>query len=83
MSPISVRGHPGGSGRHQGADLIPKDYLRAIAVWSLVPSYMLAGGFFGWLLDRWVGWFPALTCLGLLLALALSVRDMLRLKDQW
>ncbi|TLM78540.1 MAG: hypothetical protein FDZ70_03985 [Actinobacteria bacterium] len=48
-----------------------------------MPSYMLAGGFFGWLLDRWVGWFPALTCLGLLLALALSVRDMLRLKDQW
>jgi len=77
---------PGDDGTHVPArvqsdpvDLIPREFLRVIAVWSLVPSYMLAGAFLGYLADRFLGWFPYLTCAGLLLALILAVRDMLRL----
>ncbi|MDH4138946.1 MAG: AtpZ/AtpI family protein [Coriobacteriia bacterium] len=63
------------------AELIPDDFLRAIGIWSLIPSYLIAGGFIGYGLDRWLDLFPILTCIGMLLALALAVRDMMRLKD--
>jgi len=53
-----------------------------IAVWSLVPSYLLAGGFFGYLVDRWLSIFPYITGVGLLIALAMAVRDMYRLRDE-
>jgi hypothetical protein len=61
--------------------LIPREFLRVIAVWSLIPSYLLAGAFLGYLADRFVGWYPYLTGAGLLLALVLAVRDMMRLRD--
>lgn len=64
-------------------DLIPKEFLKVIAVWSLIPSYLVGGGIIGYALDTALGWFPFLTSAGLLLALALAVRDMLRLKDEW
>lgn len=70
-----------GADRTSGPGLIPKDFLRAIAVWSLVPSYMLAGGVLGYFLDRWLGLFPYLTGLGLVIGLVLATRDMLRLRD--
>jgi F0F1-type ATP synthase assembly protein I len=73
--------HPSGHGRAP-AELVPHEFVKIIAVWSLIPSYMLAGGFIGYLVDRWVHWFPYMTGLGLLLALALAVRDMWRLKDE-
>lgn len=74
----------GTAGDHRGGrfDLIPREYLRIIAVWSLIPSYLLAGAFVGYLLDRWLGWFPYLTGLALLASLAVAVRDMLRLRDE-
>jgi len=73
---------PGGSqGKSSSVDLIPREFLRIIAVWSLIPSYMIAGGFIGYLMDRWLGQFPYLTCLGFLLALGLAIRDMWRLRD--
>jgi hypothetical protein len=62
-------------------DLIPREYLRVIAVWSLIPAYLLAGAFIGWLLDTWLHTFPYLIGLGLLVALGLAMRDMLRLRD--
>ncbi|MDH4140576.1 MAG: AtpZ/AtpI family protein [Coriobacteriia bacterium] len=69
-----------GSGKK--LELIPREFLKIIAVWSLVPSYMLAGGFLGYLADRWLNTYPYLTALGLLLALVVAVRDMLRLRTQ-
>ena len=62
--------------------LIPREFLRVIAVWSLIPSYLLAGGLAGYLADRWLGWFPYLTGAGLLLALIVAVKDMMRLRDE-
>jgi hypothetical protein len=75
--PQASSGNPN-PGKH---DLVPREYLRIIAVWSLVPSYALAGGLLGYAADRWLKTFPYLTALGLLLALALAVRDMYRLRD--
>jgi F0F1-type ATP synthase assembly protein I len=63
-------------------DLISKKLLKAVAVWSLIPSYLAAGGAIGYGLDRWLGTFPYFTGLGLLVAFGLAVRDMLRLKRE-
>lgn len=63
-------------------EMIPRGFLRIIAVWSLIPSYLVAGGFLGFLADRAVGSFPYITGLALLAALVLAVRDMLRLRDE-
>ncbi|MBE0476311.1 MAG: hypothetical protein IBX62_04330 [Coriobacteriia bacterium] len=70
-----------GRSRLLSRDLIPREFLRSIAVWSLIPSYLVAGGFFGYLADNWLGWFPYLTGAGLLFALFVAVRDMLRLRE--
>ena len=64
-------------------ELIPREYLRVIAVWSLVPSYIVAGGFIGWILDRWLDTFPYLMGVCFLAALGLAVRDMIRLRDEF
>ena len=69
------------SQRH--VDLIPREFLRAIAVWSLIPAYLLAGAFLGWLVDQWLHISPYGIGVGLVLALGLAVRDMLRLRDSW
>jgi F0F1-type ATP synthase assembly protein I len=63
-------------------EMIPREFLRVIAIWSLVPSYLVAGGLIGFLIDRMMGWFPYVTCVGLLVALVMSVRDMYRLHDE-
>jgi F0F1-type ATP synthase assembly protein I len=67
--------------RNHEKDLIPREFLRAIAVWSLIPAYLLAGAFLGWLVDRWLGTWPFGAGIGLLVALGFAVRDMLRLRD--
>jgi hypothetical protein len=64
-------------------ELIPREFLRIISVWSLIPSYLLAGGLIGYAADRWLGAFPYLTGVGLLVAVALAVRDMMRLRKEW
>jgi hypothetical protein len=71
-----------GSASDGHVELIPRDFLKVIAVWSLVPSYMVAGGFLGYLADRWLGLFPYMTGAGLLLSLVFAVRDMLRLRRE-
>lgn len=75
-------GASGPSRSQRRPDLIPREFLRIISVWSLIPSYLLAGGFLGYLADRAVGWFPYLTGAGILLALVIAVRDMMRLRDE-
>jgi F0F1-type ATP synthase assembly protein I len=66
--------------QHSSRDLIPREYLRTLAVWSLVPGYTIAGALVGYAADRWLGTFPYLTALGLLVALILAVRDIYRLR---
>lgn len=72
----------GRTGPREHVDMIPREFLRVISVWSLIPSYLLAGGLLGYFADRLLGWFPYVTGLGLLLALVFAVRDMLRLRDE-
>ena len=62
-------------------ELIPDEFLRAIGIWSLIPSYLIAGGLLGYGLDRLFGTAPYLLGVGLLVALALAVRDMWRLQE--
>lgn len=68
---------------HGGQKLIPREFLKVIAVWSLIPGYLLAGGFMGYAADKWLNTFPYLTGAGLILALVLAVRDMLRLRHMF
>ncbi len=56
--------------------------VKAVAVWSLIPSYMLAGGLLGYGLDRWLHTFPLFTGAGLVVAFGFAVRDLLRLRDE-
>lgn len=76
------RGPRSGAGPPKNVDLIPPEFLRVIAVWSIVPAYLIMGAFFGWLLDRWLGTSPYLVGLALLAALALAVRDIYRLRNE-
>jgi len=84
MSPATVQGpaHVEPDADKQ-PDLIPREFLRVIAVWSLIPAYLLAGAFFGWLADMALHTFPYLIGVGLLLALIMAVRDALRLRDSF
>lgn len=68
--------------KRPGKELIPREYLRTIAVWSLIPSYVIAGAFMGWMLDQWLGTFPYVLFVMLIGALGLAVRDMIRLRDE-
>ena len=83
MSSAYGSGQPGtGSGAgHKQPDLIPREFLRVIAVWSLIPAYLVAGAFLGWLVDAWLHTFPFGIGIGLIVALVFAVRDMLRLRD--
>lgn len=56
--------------------------LKLIAVWSLIPTYSLAGGLIGYGLDRWFHAFPVFTGAGLVIAFGLAIRDMLKLRDE-
>jgi hypothetical protein len=72
-----------GSPTHGDRELIPREFLKVIAVWSLIPGYLLAGGLLGYWADSKLGTFPYITGVGLLLALVLAVRDVMRLRDMW
>ncbi len=56
--------------------------LKLVAIWSLIPSYSLAGGLIGYGLDRWLHTFPLMLGAGIVVAFALAIRDMLKLKDE-
>ena len=68
--------------QHRSPDLIPREFLRVIALWSLIPAYLGAGAFLGWLADSWLHSSPYGVGVGLIVALALAVKDMLRLRDE-
>jgi F0F1-type ATP synthase assembly protein I len=57
-------------------------FLKLLAVWSLIPTYSLAGGLIGYALDRWLHTFPFFTGAGIVVAFGLAIRDMLRLRDE-
>jgi hypothetical protein len=82
MADTSGGGAAGGPGARERADLIPREFLRIIAVWSLVPSYLAAGGLIGYVIDQMANLFPYITGVGLLVALGMAVRDMYRLRDE-
>jgi hypothetical protein len=64
-------------------DLISTKLLKIVAIWSLIPSYIVAGGAMGYGLDKWLSTFPYLTGAGILVAFGFAVRDMMRLKKEW
>ena len=64
------------------SDLISKKLFKAIAIWSIIPTYLAAGGGIGYGLDRWFTTFPLFTGLVLFIAFGLAVRDMHRLKKE-
>jgi len=63
--------------------LISTKLLKIVAIWSLIPSYIAAGGAIGYGLDKWLATFPYITAAGILVAFSLAVRDMMRLKKEW
>lgn len=69
--------------RRPTPEMIPREFLRIIAIWSLIPSYLVAGGLIGWTVDRWLDTFPYLLGACLVGALALAVRDMRRLTAEF
>jgi len=69
--------------RHDENELIPREFLRAIGYWAIIPGYIMAGAFIGWVLDSRLGTFPYLIGVCLLVALVVAVRDMNRLKDEF
>jgi F0F1-type ATP synthase assembly protein I len=62
-------------------DLISRDFIRLVAIWSIVPAWLIGGAFLGWLVDVWLHTFPYGVGVGLMVGLALSVRDVMRLRD--
>jgi len=62
-------------------DLISRDFMRLVAIWSIVPAWLIGGAFLGWLADQWLHTFPYGVGIGLMVGLALSVRDVMRLRD--
>jgi hypothetical protein len=57
-------------------------FLRLVAVWSLIPSYTLAGGALGYGIDRLLHTFPIATGAGIIIAFGFAIRDMLKLRDE-
>jgi F0F1-type ATP synthase assembly protein I len=64
-------------------DLISREFMRLIAIWSIVPAWLIGGAFLGWLVDLWLHTFPYGVGIGLIVGLALSVRDVMRLRDSF
>jgi F0F1-type ATP synthase assembly protein I len=60
----------------------PPDFLKLVALWSLIPTYLLAGGGIGYGLDRWLHTFPLFTGVGIVVAFGFAIRDMLRLHNE-
>jgi hypothetical protein len=77
---------PPGSVPKGRRNLISPDFLRILALVSVIPSYLIGGGLIGFLLDRLSGTFhtfPFMTTAGLLVALVFAVRDTLRLRSEF
>ena len=79
----SQQREPKGDRRGTTHSLVSPEFLRIIGVWSIIPTYLIAGGLLGWLFDHFVGTFPFGIAVGLLAALAFAVRDSLRLRKEF
>ena len=65
-------------------DLISRDFMRLVAIWSIVPAWLIGGAFLGWLASLWLHFpWPYGIGVGLVAGLALSVRDVMRLRDSF
>jgi len=62
--------------------MIAPELLKQIGVWSVIPTYTVAGGLIGYALDRWLGTFPWIMAAGIVIAFGFAIRDMLRLRDE-
>ena len=80
---VSRPGEPGHDRSHSSQDLFSPEFLRIIGMWSVIPTYLIAGGLLGWLADYILHTFPFGIAVGLLAALALSVRDSMRLRNEF
>jgi len=69
--------------QRKNPDLISRDFMRLVAVWSIVPAWLIGGAFLGWLADLWLHTFPYGIGIGLVVGLILSVRDVMRLRDSF
>mgnify|MGYP005810131839 CR=1 FL=1 len=56
--------------------------LKLVAIWCLIPSYLLGGGLIGYGLDRWLHTFPFLLGAGMVVGFSLAIRDLLKLRDE-
>lgn len=56
--------------------------LKILAVWSLIPTYMLGAGAIGYALDRWLHTSPILLLVCLLVGFGFAIRDMLKLRHE-
>ncbi|MEI7815052.1 MAG: hypothetical protein WCJ13_09700 [Coriobacteriia bacterium] len=65
-------------------DLISRDFMRLVAIWSIVPAWLIGGAFLGFLVSLWLRFpWPYGIGVGLVVGLALSVRDVIRLRDSF
>jgi F0F1-type ATP synthase assembly protein I len=78
---IDLKEHHDEVERDSNPDLISRDFMRLVAIWSIVPAWLIGGAFLGWLVDLWLHTFPYGVGIGLIVGLALSVRDVMRLRD--
>ena len=74
---------PGDGRRGTSSSLISPEFVRIIGVWSVIPTYLIAGGLLGWAFDYFFHTFPFGIAIGLLAALAFAVRDSLRLRKEF
>lgn len=81
MHTASQFDHPDDMGEVKHPDLISRDFMRLVAIWSIVPAWLIGGAFLGWLADQWLHTFPYGVGVGLVVGLVLSVRDIMRLRD--
>jgi F0F1-type ATP synthase assembly protein I len=70
-------------GKKGRRSLFPPDFMRILTVLSVVPAYAIGGALLGYVADRAFGTSPFLIAAGLLIALALAVRDLLRLRNEF
>ena len=82
MCATDLNDHPEQIDDGRKPDLISRDFMRLITVWSIVPAWLIGGAFLGWLTALWLHFpYPYGIGIGLVLGLVMSVRDVLRIRD--
>jgi len=63
--------------------LLSPEFLRIVGVWSVIPTYLIAGAALGFLFDYFAGTWPFGLAIGLLIGLIVGVLDSLRLRNEF